>query len=322
MAEHPKALEKVRLVIELLRRIPRNRKVTAKELQEQVAELGFERTIRSIQRTLMDLAEAFDIELDEKSKPYGYRWKEHSHGLALPFLSDQESLLLALAEQQVRDLLPASVMKSMDGFFVQARANLSDKPQARQEREWLSKVRVVSTTQPLLPPEIADGVFEEVSAALFGNRWLVVEYKNAAGKTSNADVMPLGLAQQGPRLYLVCRYRGYDNERSLALHRILSAKASTLPFDRPKDFDLKKYDNDGRFGFGEGKLIRLTFRIEKGAGQHLLESRLSEDQEVKDVGDEFEISATVVETEQLEWWLRGFGGQVWEVHKDHVSSEH
>ena len=77
MAEHPKALEKVRLVIELLRRIPRNRKVTAKELREQVAELGFERSIRSIQRTLMDLAEAFDIELDEKSKPYGYRWKEH-----------------------------------------------------------------------------------------------------------------------------------------------------------------------------------------------------------------------------------------------------
>jgi hypothetical protein len=26
-----------------------------------------------------------------------------------------------------------------------------------------------------------------------------------------------------------------------------------LPFKRPRDFDLQKYDDDGRFGFGEGK---------------------------------------------------------------------
>ena len=315
MAKRTDTLGTVRLAVELLRRIPRGRKVTAAELHHQVTDAGLGCAIRTVQQLLVMLTDQFDIDVDDRSKPYGYKWKENAEGLALPILSDQESLLLALAEQQVRGLLPTSVMKSMDGFFVQARANLGDKPQARRELEWLSKVRVVSTTQPLLPPEIADGVFEEVSAALFGNRWLAVEYKNAAGKTSSTEVMPLGLAQQGPRLYLVCRYRGYDNERSLALHRILSAKASTLPFDRPKDFNLQKYDNDGRFGFGDGKLVRLTFRIEKGAGQHLLESRLSEDQEVKDVGDEFEISATVVETAQLEWWLRGFGEQVMEVRR-------
>lgn len=319
MAKRTGALGTVRLAVELLRRIPRGRKVTAAELHQQVTEAGFECSIRTVQRLLVMLTDQFDIDVDDRSKPYGYKWKENADGLALPILSDQESLLLALAEQQVRGLLPTSVMKSMDGFFVQARSNLSDKPNARHEREWLSKVRVVSTTQPLLPPEIAGGVFEEVSAALFGNRWLSVEYKNAAGKASTADVMPLGLAQQGPRLYLVCRYRGYDNERSLALHRVVSAKASTLPFDRPKDFDLQKYDDDGRFGFGEGKRIRLTFRIEKETGRHLLESRLSADQDVKEVGDDFEISATVVETAQLEWWLRGFGEQVREVRRLVVS---
>jgi predicted DNA-binding transcriptional regulator YafY len=207
-------------------------------------------------------------------------------------------------------------MKSMDGFFVQARANLGPQTNTRREREWLTKVRVVSTTQPLLPPKIKPGVFEEVSNALYGNRWLNVDYRNAAGKRSDADVMPLGLAQQGPRLYLVCRFRDFDNERSLAMHRIVSAHASTLTFERPKGFDLRKYDDDGRFGFGEGKRIRLTFRIVRGAGIHLLESPLSADQQVTEIGNQLEISATVVDTAQLEWWLRGFGEKVANVCKE------
>lgn len=316
MPKRSDTLKTVLLALELLRRIPRNRKVSASELHEQIAGLGLDRDLRTIQRQLEMLSEHFDIERDDRNKPYGYRWKERARGLALPMLSEQESLLLTLAEQHLRNLLPASLMKSMEGFFVQARTNLGPSGTSRCEREWLSKVRVVSTTQPLLPPKIRPGVFDEVSNALYANRWLTVEYKNAAGKRSKADVMPLGLAQQGPRLYLVCRYRDFDNERSLAMHRIISAKASTLSFERPRDFDLQKYDDDGRFGFGEGKRIRLTFRIDRGAGLHLLESPLSSDQQVKEIGDQLEISATVVETAQLEWWLRGFGSDLTNVCRE------
>jgi predicted DNA-binding transcriptional regulator YafY len=236
-------------------------------------------------------------------------------------LSEQESLLLTLAEQHLRNLLPAALMKSMESFFSQARSNLGQLANSKREREWISKVRVVSTTQPLLPPKIIPSVFDAVSNALYANRWLKLEYKNAAGKKSKAEVMPLGLAQQGPRLYLVCRFKGYDNERSLALHRIVSAVASTLTFERPKEFNLQQYDDDGRFGFGEGKRTRLTFRIEKEAGFHLLESPLSTDQQVKEIGDRYEISATVVDTAQLEWWLRGFGARVSNIRKSQSSND-
>ena len=146
-----------------------------------------------------------------------------------------------------------------------------------------------------------------------------MEYKNAAGKQSAIEVMPLGLAQQGPRLYLVGRYRNYDNERSLALHRIISAKASMETFVRPAGFSLEKFDNDGQFGFGEGKRIHLSFRIDKDAGAHLLETPLSKDQTVTEIGGQYEISATVVETAQLEWWLRGFGEQVGDVRRSQIS---
>ena len=315
MSKRPDPLETLKLSHELLRRIPRGRTVTAPELQQQLADAGFERDMRTIQRQLETLSECFELDRDDSSKPYRYCWKERAKGLSLPTLTTQESLLLMLAEQHLSSLLPAKLMKSMEGFFTQARSQLGDKGSTQHEREWLKKVRVVSTSQPLLPPKIDPVVFDQVSNALYGNNWLEVDYKNAAGKRTAARVKPLGLAQQGPRMYLVCRFDGYDNERSLALHRIVAARAMTLTFERPRDFDLKQYDDDGRFGYGNGKRIRLSFHIEKAAGLHLLESPLSADQQVVELENGYEITATVVDSEMLEWWLRGFGESIREIAK-------
>lgn len=316
MAKRSDTLETVLLAVELLRRIPRGRKVTAGELHRQLKDAGIDRDLRTIQRQLEMLSAHFDIERDDRSKPYGYRWLEQAKALAVPNLTPQESLLLQLAEEHLKHLLPARLMKSMEGFFSQAKRKLGAESSARLEREWPGKVRVVATSQPLLPPRIVPGVFEVVSEALYSNRWLQLDYRNAGGKRNKVDVMPLGLVQQGPRLYLVCRYRGYDNERNLALHRIVSAQMSTLTFERPKEFDLKKYDDDGRFGFGEGEQIRLSFRIERAAGLHLLETPLSTDQQAVELEDGWlEITATLVDSAMLEWWLRGFADAITDVQK-------
>lgn len=316
MPKRPETFETVVLALELLRRIPRKRKVTATELHQQLAHAGVKRDLRTIQRQLEMLSERFEIERDELSKPYGYRWLDRSRGLSMPLLGEQESLLLMLAEQHLRNLLPASLMRSLEGFFLQARSNLGPQTTAKRAREWLSKVRVVSTTQPLLPPKLHPGVFEQVSEALYANRWLKVEYFNSSSRRLSAEVMPLGLAQQGARLYLVGRFRGYHDDRSLALHRLLSAKASTLTFQRPAEFDLRQFDDEGRFAFGRGQRIRLSFTIGKEAGMHLLESRLSQDQEVTELPSHLRISATVVDSMLLERWLRGFGDEVSDVTRE------
>jgi len=316
MPKRPETQDTVLLALELLRRIPRQRKVSAIELHAQLQGLGLQRDVRTIQRQLENLSQHFDIERDDRSKPYGYRWKEQAVGMAMPVLTEQESLMLLLAQQQLSHLLPASLMAAMKGFFEQAQANLdpaanrAGTPAAHRvklSREWLKKVRVVSTTQPLLPPKLAAGVFETVSNALYANQWLDVVYVNARGSQTQARVMPLGLAQQGPRLYLVCRFEGYDNERSLVLHRFVSASASGLTFDPPADFDLQAYDDDGRFGVSEGKRVRLQFTVTQDAGLQLLETPLSADQTVQTVGNGHVITATVVDTLVLRRWLRGFG---------------
>ncbi|HNI76071.1 MAG TPA: WYL domain-containing protein [Giesbergeria sp.] len=314
-------METTKLAIELLRRIPRGRKISASELHRQLKDAGIERDLRTFQRQLEMLSEHFEIERDDRSKPYGYRWLEHAKALAVPNLTAQESLLLQLAEEHLKNLLPAHLMKSMDAFFNQAKRNLGSDSNARLEREWPAKVRVVATSQPLLPPKIVTGVFEAVSEALYANRWLDLEYQNSAGKRGIYKVMPLGLAQQGPRLYLVCRYEGFENERSLALHRIREAKPSTITFERPVEFDLCKYDDNGRFGFGEGQRVQLCFRITKRAGFHLTETPLSIDQCSVDMGDGWmEITATVVDSNVLDWWLRGFGNEVTNIEK--IAIEH
>ncbi len=313
MPKRPDTIETVVLAIELLRRIPRGRKITASELHEQLKHAGVERDLRTIQRQLEMLSSHFEIERDDRTKPYGYRWLEKSRGLMLTSLTPQESLLLTLAEDYLGNILPSALRKSMSGFFLQARRNLTDTGNDQLEREWRKKVRVVATSQPLLPPKVVPGIFEHVSEALYHNRWLRLTYRNARGKESGAEVMPLGLAQQGPNLYLVCRYRGYEDERSLALHRVLVAEVTTIQFERPKNFDLKRYDDEGRFGFGEGRRIELSFRIKKEFGFFLLETPLSKDQKVVEDESCYVITATLVETALLTWWLRGFGDAVSDV---------
>jgi predicted DNA-binding transcriptional regulator YafY len=171
-------------------------------------------------------------------------------------------------------------------------------------------VRRIPESQPLLPPKIAPGVFEAVSEALYRERKLFVHYRNAQGERKEATLWPLGLAQQGVRLYLVCRFECYDNERILALPRILQATVCVEGFPWPADFDLARYEENGHFGISRGRRVRLRFCIEKASGQHLIESPLSADQRVVIEGDHMEITATVMETELLHRWLRGWGEKV------------
>ncbi|MPQ60136.1 YafY family protein [Duganella sp. FT27W] len=316
MSKRPQSLETTLVTIELLRRIPRKRRITAVQLHQQLLNAGVERDLRTIQRQLDMLTEHFDIERDERSKPYGYRWKEHASGLSLPVLSEQESLLLLLAEQQLRNLLPSRLMKSMEGFFQQARSNFETTSPEKPAQRWLRKVCVVSATQPLLPPKIDPDIFESVSNALYADVWLDIEYRNAAGQHKCASVMPLGLAQQGVRLYLVCRYAGYDNERTLALHRIASARMTDRTFERPSDFDLEQYDAEGNMGMGNGQHICLSFCIDSDAGRHLRESPLSHDQQIVEHDGCMDVSATLVDTEQLQWWLNGFGNKIRNIRRE------
>lgn len=313
MATRPDNKTTLRLAVELLKRIPRRQWISSKQLQEQVRDAGIDRSLRSIQRQLALLVESFDIECDASAGGYGYRWKEGVNGLSLPGLTEQESLLLMLARRHLEHLLPASLMGAMEGFFEQARRKLApiqSDGSARPESQWPKKVRVVSTTVPMLPPHIAPGVFEELSSAIFKDQFLEITYRNANDEIKNKKIMPLGIAQQGQRLFVPCIFRGYNDVRNIAVHRIIQARNTGQPFERPKDFDLEAYDDSGRFGYGKAEKIAIRLWINDYLKLLLEETPLSEDQAIVAApdGDKgWELTATATDSMLLVWWLRSQG---------------
>ena len=306
-------LTALQIQLEILRLIPKTRFITAEEILQKLADIGVQRDIRSIQRQLESLSQQFEIERDMRDKPYGYRWKSNAKGLDLPILNEQQSLVLMLAKQYLNGILPSSIMSSMEAFFQQAEYNLVYDSHKKLGAEWLNKVAIAPTSQPLLPAKINPEIFSQISTALYQNRFLQVHYRSIHGKEHKAQVKPLALVQQGPSSYLVAQYENGDILH-LALHRLFKVTVSTMIFERP-DFNLKSYVESQKFGFTYGRKIRLTFRINKDIGGFLTETPLSTDQTVKDSGDDYEISATVIESQMLEWWIAHFGENYQEIER-------
>jgi predicted DNA-binding transcriptional regulator YafY len=309
----------LQLSLELLRRIPRSGKVSAAGLKQQLDAIGMVRTIRTIQRQLDTLATLCEIEGDG-ARPIGYRRVPKSRGFDIAQMTEQESLLLMLAQQQLAALLPPSMTQALDGFFEQARRALDPYGDAGLARQWLDKVRVASDMPTLIPPKIGEGMLETVSQALYQNLPLAIRYRNAKGQQSDKKAQPLGLVQHGVRLYLVAQVAGYEQPLGLALHRMLKIKAGSLAFERPADFDLKRFDEGGGISYATGKDVRLSFRLKREAGIHLTESRLAPDQVCIDEGSHLRFCVTYPDSLRLNRWLWSFGPDISEVRKEPVET--
>lgn len=146
MAKRTNSVDTTFFSLELLRRIPRSQRITAQELHQQLTDAGIERNVRTIQRQLERLSQHFDLECDDRCRPYGWRWRVGSRGLSMAQLSPAESLLMQMAQAHLKHLLPAHLMASFSPFFSQAGHTLSHSEQAQREREWSQKVRVTVST--------------------------------------------------------------------------------------------------------------------------------------------------------------------------------
>lgn len=314
MPTQPQAVTHAYLILDILQRIPRRSFTTSTHLHEQLQAAGHTITRRTLQRQLDAIVRHFPIECDTRGKPFGYRWLDGAQGLNLPRLAPAEALLLQLAHSEIEQILPRRTLHSVAPLFASARQQLNANDASRShERRWLHKVRRIPENLPLLAPRMSAAVLEAVSDALYQERTLRLHYRNARHQRKQAHVWPLALAQQGNRLYLVCRFTGYSNERILALPRIQQAQLGE-PFAYPRDFSLDAYIAAGHFGILRAPLVQLEFRIAKAHGTHLAESPLSADQQLHEETDCLHIRATVPDTELLQRWLRGWGDAIWDIH--------
>ena len=67
--------------------------------------------------------------------------------------------------------------------------------------------------------------------------------------------------------------------------------------------------------FGRGKKINLDFYVTRYIGRQLIESPLSEDQEIEKVGDEYHVRATVYESLKLDNFIASLNDEIQEVKR-------
>lgn len=305
--------------IKMLQLIPREpRKISPQALKSGLVDAGFkEVTDRTVQRDLNALSFYFPIVSDDRDKPYGWSWKHEAPAFGLPALDPQTALTLKLAQSYMNLELPTATLDYLSPYFKAADNVLLDL--GGNLASWPDKVRVLPRGQPLLPPRIDLDVQRIVYQALMENRRVEVAYLKPADANEKAfEISPLGLVVRNQIVYIVCAIgETAKTPYQLVLHRIQKAQLLDKPAREIEDFSLDEYIKQGGFGLPTGRKIHLEAIFTHLAGRHLLETALSEDQESEILPDgRIRITATVMETEELNMWLRSFGEGVVVVSMD------
>lgn len=310
MARQGTTAQEALLILSILKRIPRNRWITTTEIQQALTESGREVPPRRLQRILKELVEEpdFEVEINTTSKPYAYRRSVPDPSLASTSLSPQVSLLVRMAQEYLKRQLPAPLVKSLDYLFEEAQETLNESGPSRPAA-WMKKVAFVPDNIPMVPPKIKPRIFDAVSEALYRESKLEIDYVNHHDEAKHAIVSPLGLVQQAYRVYLVCRFEGYDNVRHLALHRLQTARVLDFSAERPKDFVLERYIGSIHFNYSNGRKIRLVLEFESPVmAKNLEETPLNRKQTLTRLPDGFwRVEAEIDDTKLVDGWIASWG---------------
>lgn len=297
---------------ELLKLLPSHRPgKTATELTQDLAELGYKVTKRTVERDLENLVAVFpSIECNDKGQPYGWHWTAGASA-DLPGVTVAEALSMKMIEETLKPLLPASVLKAIEPRLRQASAKLSQQKRQPNIARWVDKVRNIPPALPLLPPKIDPDVLTIIQAALLDEAQIEVDYQSMEADAPQPRTLhPLAMVQRGPVTYLVATAFGYEDIRIYALHRISRAQRLTGKIKKPKSFDVDQYIESGNLQFGTGKDLKLKAYISGSLARILRETPLSEDQTLIEGSGQHLLSATVNDSWQLRWWILSQGSSI------------
>ncbi|WP_024539795.1 helix-turn-helix transcriptional regulator [Comamonas badia] len=292
---------------ELLKLLPsRGVGKTAAELTQDLSALGFKVSKRQVERDLWELYEAFHLECNETSPPYGWKWPQGT-SIDLPVVTLAEALSLTLVQDTLKPLLPLPLLAVLQPRFDLARSKLDRLNGDNAAATWPEKVRSVLPSQPLLPPPLDEAIVEIVHEGLLRDRQLDVSYLGLDAQTpTTMRLHPLGLVNRGAVSYLVATAWDYEDVRLYALHRIQQASPTEDAVRRPPGFVLDAYIQQGALQFGGEHTIRLKAQVSDGLARILAETPLSGDQTLKDGT----LTATVRDTWQLAWWVLSQGAGI------------
>jgi len=298
----------------MLQNIPRfPKKLPTSTLRHILKGNGFEVTQRTIQRDLKSLSGVLPgLRVDEDKDIPGWSWSKETLVQDLPTMDGNMALTFQMVDHFLKNIFPPSVLNQLKPYFDSSK-NILDAVDDHGYTHWQEKVRILPRTQALIPADIGEDVITVIYEALFKGRQVRGRYTTRSGDEVGYDLHPLGLIFRESVVYLVATIWNYRDPRHLALHRFKHCELLDEKLVSPEGFNLDDYIASGSFEYGEkeDETIKLKALFFDGAGHHLLETPLSEDQITSEPEDgELLVEATINDSAQIRWWLLGFGDGV------------
>ena len=296
-----------------LKRIRRGQRTGTEELRRHLESEGLQVGLRTIQRDLTQLAELFPALKSDGSKPAGWYWEADAEVVDIPGLSPSMALSFKLVESYLKPMLPPVVGVHLQPYFDSARRILEGLDE-QGFAQWNKRIRIMPRAQALLPARVDTAVAEAIYESLFLGKRFSARYTPRAKETAQYEFSPLALIFRENVVYLVATLWDYSDPRQFALHRFSHVEILDQSAAPRADFDLDAYLGAGSFDYpvGDAEPIRLVVHFDRMTAIHLEETPLSPDQQMSAVPDSewVEVQATVLDTQQLRWWLLGFGDRV------------
>lgn len=298
----------------MLQKIPRHPgSMGTRRLKDKLEAEGFQVDVRTIQRDLLKLSDIFPLACEKQGKALRWCWAEDAKVMDIPGMEPTAALAFRLAEEYLSPLLPQATLKHLAPHFTRAKEIL--KPtRGNRLGLWPDKVLVIGHGPALTPPHVRPEVQDAVSQALLEDRQIEVTYKRKDAESPKSyPLNPLGIVFRGGVVYLVGTAKEYPDVLHFALHRMSAPKVLHTSCRRPHGFNLHTYVKEDQFfayPVSRGP-IKLKALFSAGSAVHLSERLLSKDQNLTPEKDgRMLLQATVLDTLELRWWLRGFGDKV------------
>lgn len=294
----------------ILRMIPRKSRISTIGIHERLrSEYGIETTLRTIQRDLIALeASEFPLECDD-NRPSGWSWRKDAPAFDIPNMDPVTALTFKLTEKHLTKMFPQGALSALRPYFTTADERLkhSDSTLAR----WPNKIRVMSRNLATIPPVVTPEISDKVYTSVLEEKRFKATYKTVTGKIKTYEVNPLGMTFVDGLTYLIASLNEHTDPVLLLLHRIRTIELLDKSVSIPEGFCLDNWVSELlTFPVGESIYLKLRFSGPTDI-QRLEESPLAIDQKILRVEDgTFELAATVEDTQQLRWWLHGFGARV------------
>ena len=292
--------------------------ITTSEVREVLARAGLPFGYnKAALRGLQALEAQGFIYCEPRGKMLYWKKRAGASGMAAKagdMMRFDEALALQVLRRFSSRQLPVLIAQSLSAMFDVAEDKLTRTHAGGPQHHgrWLSKVAVEPAAFPLQHPSIDPEVFAAVSQALFYERKLHIRYRKR-GDESDSDraLLPLGLVEVGGLVYLVSGAEGKQEPTLYRLDRMTAAVLQEESFAYPGTFSLDDYVKRQRqFDFFPDGRVKLRLRFRGRAGDHLLESRISDDQTVQRLVGGLEVTGTVTSSHRLRWWIRSFGPHV------------